>query len=61
MIVKMGKKLVFKLEERMATEQLRFWDGRSAAENLYVSWKHGIQTRDERADLSVRRVGAFPI
>ena len=60
-VVKMGKKQDFKLEERMATEQLRFWDGRSADENLYVLWKHGIQTRDKRADLSVRRVGAFTI
>lgn len=61
LVVKMGEKQVFKLEERMATEQLRFWDGRRAAENLYISWKHGIQTRDERADLSVRRVGVFTI
>ena len=57
----MGEKQVFKLQERMATEQLRFWDGRRAAENLYISWKHGIQTSDERADLSIRTVGVFTI
>ena len=57
----MGEKQVFKLQERMTTEQLKFWDGRRAAENLYISWKHGTQTNDETADLSIRTVGVFTI
>ena len=48
-VVKMGKRPDFKLEETMATEQLRFWDGRSAAENLYVYESMGFrpETREQ--------------
>ena len=35
-VVKMGEKDVYELEERMAPEKLRLWEGRSVTENLSV-------------------------